>query len=281
MRRPVALLSLLLVAALPAVAQQREEPGFTPRPVPTAVVPKLTPLAAGPKGKGPVALAPLLPLPIVAAPLSPVTVPGEPPPAPLPATPPGLPLKPKAPETAAEAAKPASPPAEKKVEKAATRTVYTKDDVFVRAIPGRDGKVLDALEIGTALELLPGEDDEAWARVARNGKVLGYVARNYLVDRAPGRTAAAQSDDDGDGCALPRDFPSTRGKPLPEGATASALADANIRQSPACNAKVLDVLEEGDTVTITGLTGTWYRVARKGRTLGYISVPLLGQAKGR
>lgn len=302
MRRTAALL-FLLVPAMPAAAaaQAREEPRLTPRPAPTAVLPKLTPLHTEPKGKAPVAHAPLLPLPAIAAPLSPVAVPGEPPPPPAMAAAPldaVTATEPEAPASAgpvptrkpagaeppmakpsdAQAAKP-PPPAQgspKAAEKkAAGRTVHVKDGVFVRAVPSRDGKVLDTLEAGETVELLPGEDDDTWARVARKGKMLGYVARSYLAERPP-------TADSGDGCALPRDLPDTRGRsPLHEGSIARALADANIRRSPACNAPVLDVLEEGDTVTVTGITGTWYRVARKGRMLGYISTPLLGQAKRR
>lgn len=281
---PAALFGLLLLAA-PAVASaqttsQAQADRLTPRPPPTAVLPKATPVHAEPRGKAPAGLAVLLPLPVVPAPLSPVFVPGEAlpvAPAPSAAAPP--PAKPKpapAPEKLPEKLVVEKKTAEKKPaeKKSSARTVYAKDDVYVRAAPDRGGKVLDALEPGAAVELVPGEAEAGWARVARNGKVLGWVSSGFLLDRAPSRT----SDD---GCALPPDFPSKRGTPIAEGSAARALADANIRQSPACNARVLDVLEEGDAVTVTGSSGTWYRVARKGRTLGYVSAPLLGEAKGR
>ena len=280
MRRMAALLGLVLVAAPVGALAQADR--LTPRPPPTAVLPKATPVHAEPKGKAPAGLAALLPLPTAPIPLSPVSAPGESPPVvaaqPVAIAPPAAPpaVKPKATVAEAKPAPAPQKPAEKKAteKKAGPRTVYAKDDVYVRATPGTDGKVLDALEPGAAVELVPGEAEDGWARVARNGKALGWVSSKFLADRPPSGVSA-------DGCALPPDFPSTRGNPIAEGSAARALADANIRQTPACNARVLDVLEEGDTVTITGSSGTWYRVARRGRTLGYISAPLLGEAKGR
>lgn len=320
MRCPAALLGLVLIATpvgaasaqapsvqAPSVQAQANRPP-TPRPPPTAVLPKATPVHTEPKGKAPAGLAVLLPLPVAPVPLSQVSVPGAPPPAaptpttamPMavasPAAPPTVgikgPLPPVKPKPAiAEAPKPApmpEKPAEKKPaekppterlgaekpaaeKKPGVRTVYVKDDVYVRAAPDRSGKVLDALEPGAAVQLVPGEAGDGWARVARDGKVLGWVSSSFLLDRAPRP----------DGCALPPDFPSKRGNAIADGSAARALADANIRKSPACNATVLDVLEAGDTVTVIGSSGTWYRVARKGRTLGYVSAPLLGEAKGR
>ncbi|WP_448192696.1 SH3 domain-containing protein [Azospirillum sp. sgz301742] len=295
MRRSATLLGLVLAAApVGALAQAQTQPDrLTPRPPPTAVLPKATPVHTEPKGNAPAGLAVLLPLPVAPVPLSPVSVPGEPPaaapPAAVaspavasPAVPPAAvppivvppPAKPK--PAVAEAPKPVPAPEKKASEKkAGPRTVYAKDDVYIRATPGLGGKVLDALEPGAAVELVPGEAEDGWVRVARNGKALGWVSSKFLLDRAPGGRSA-------DGCALPPDFPSRRGAPIAEGSAARALADANIRKSPACNATVLDVLEEGETVTVTAVSGTWYRVARRGRTLGYVSATLLGEAaRGR
>lgn len=96
----------------------------------------------------------------------------------------------------------------------------------------------------------------------------------------PGRYAKASRADNG--CALPDDMPSAKRRaPLPDGTVARVLADANLRVAPACDAKVADVLENGDRVTVLDATGSWYRVGRKGRTLGYVGAALLGPAKGR
>ncbi len=288
MHRLAALFPLLLLAASPVMAQSDRESGFTPRPAPTAILPQVTPLVDAVKDGTPATLAPLLPLPVAPSPLSPVVLSPAalpekaslPPPAPPP-----LPTQ-KMPEAANSESSPSTTPdKEKKGEqKATSRLVHTKDDVFLRATPGGNGKILDALKPGVVLELRSDKDNGDWVQVFRNGKALGYVAKSYLIDRAPGQAAATQPpkaqpatpQSKGDGCAT---LPSSAHKPLHEGAIARALTDTKIRQSPACNAKVLDILEEDDKVTVIGLTGAWYHVARKGRTLGYISAPLLAPAR--
>ena len=287
-------LALAAAAAGPAAAQSREE-RVTPLPPPTALPPRLTPVfepdAAKPKAKPPAAAAPFLPAPVVAAPMSPVRVPGARPPAfaaaPAPALAPGpVPPPAAAPESVApppprkpaEVAAAPQPPVAAAPRKAGAgaRTVWAKDDVYVRAGPGRDARILTALEPGEAVELVPGGNGGEWKQVARGGKVLGWVAAGFLVDRPPSaRPDAGKSDD---GCALPRNFTAPAGPPPGEGATVRALAAANIRQTPACNAPVLDVLETGETVTVVGTSGTWSRVARRGRTLGYVSSILLAPA---
>ncbi|HYH18050.1 MAG TPA: SH3 domain-containing protein [Azospirillum sp.] len=353
MRRLPALLALLLTAAAPAaLAQNGQAPAaeerLTPRALPTPVAPKLTPvLPPGTKGRDvPNPAAAMLPLPMVAPPLSPVTVPGAPPPppalrpeppvvaappaAPLPAGQ-AAPLPPRKPEAAAPppafivpvpppvvapapppapstvtavrpppeapAAPPPPPPAAAKPsdanavkgagkasgkEKGGGRPAWAKDDVYVRATPDRNGKVLTALLPGEKVEVLPDGVDR-WSRVARNGKVLGYVASSFLMDKPPaGRSASSgggggASDDDG--CALPPDIPSGRRVSLADGSRARILADANLRDAPGCRGRVLDVLEEGETVTVSAEQNGWYRVSRNGRTLGYISGALLDKAR--
>ena len=312
MRRPALLLApplLALALTVPAAARAQTD-RLTPRPPPTAVLPKATPVHTEPKGKAPAGLAALPPPPVVPVPLSPVTVPGEPPPAaPAPAA--SVPGPPPAASSAAPAAEAKAPPppvakpppvavaeapkpAEKKGAdakpadsrpadaKPARRTVYAREGIYIRVAPGRNSRVLDTLEEGEAAELLPDKPaEEGWARIARNGKPVGWVSSRFLTDRGPDARPDGRDPDDADACALPSDLPSKRSASIAEGAAARVLADANVRQSPACNAKVLDVLEEGETVTVTGASGTWYRVARRGRTLGYVSAPLLGEARGR
>ncbi|HYH20308.1 MAG TPA: SH3 domain-containing protein [Azospirillum sp.] len=182
--------------------------------------------------------------------------------------------KEKAPEKAPEKI------TEKAPEKGRNRTAWAKDDVYVRATPDRDGKVLDALLPGEKVEVLP-EAVDRWSRVARNGKVLGYVASSYLLDKPPSARAASSGGgaSDDDGCALPPDIPSGRRVSLEEGSRARILADANLRDAPGCRGRVLDVLEEGETVTVSAEQNGWYRVARNGRTLGYISGALLAKAR--
>jgi len=200
MRRAPLLLALALLA-LPAAAlvqaQTTQVPAdrLTPRPPPTAVLPKATPVHAEPKGRAPAGVAVLQPLPVVAPPLSPITVPGEPPavvaapapaPAPIPAAPaaPPPPAPVAKPKAVAEAPKPE--PAKPADRKPATRTVYAKEGIYIRATPGRKGVVLDTLEEGEAAQVLPDKSpEEGWVRIARNGRPVGWVSSSFLTERRP------------------------------------------------------------------------------------------------
>ena len=320
----LALLPLLMPEAL---AQPGKEPEhFTPRAAPTAVLPKLTP-AGGPAKNAPQAKDALLPAPVVPVPLSPVTVPGQPPtlpkpvpvaveaspppPAPAPAPAPAAviphakpepaapppaevasitaPLPPRKPqqepEPAPAVAKPAPEPEKPQADepqtekpKAGQRTVWVKDDVYVRAGPTRSARAMDALSYGEKLDVV-GDAPDGWVRVARGGKVLGYVSAKLLTDKAPNKGSYAKASKEDRGCALPDDIPEKRRPSIAVGTTARVLADANLRVAPACDAKVRDVLEDGETVTVMGVSGGWYKVGRRGRALGYVGAALLGAAK--
>ena len=58
-------------------------------------------------------------------------------------------------------------------------------------------------------------------------------------------------------------------------------AAANLRVAPFCDAKVADVLERGETVTVMTAFGSWYEVGRNGRSLGFVGASLLAGTKGR
>lgn len=301
-------LALLPLLAPDAFAQKGKEPEhFTPRAAPTVILPKLTP--AGVTGKdAPQASAPLLPPPLVPAPLSPVLVPGAAPVAPKPvpvavAAPPALPapapapaavIPPPKPERVAEptpaVAKPAPEPEKPQTErsqaekqlaekpKPGRRTVWVKDDVYVRSAPNRSARALDALGYGEKLEVA-GDAPDGWVRVARGGEVLGYVSGKLLMDKAPAKGSYAKASKEDRGCALPGDVPENRRPAIAVGSAARVLADANLRVAPACDAKVRDVLEDGESVTVMGVSGGWYKVGRQGRMLGYVGAALLGTAK--
>lgn len=191
MRRPVLLFTLALTAlsAGPDVRAQQVPPSqapagrLTPRSPPTAILPKATPVHAEPKGRAPAGVAVLRPLPVLPVPLSAVTVPGEPPTV-------------SAPASAAAAPPPpaAAAPAKPEQTKPALRTAYAKEGIYIRATPSRGGRVLDTLEAGETVQLLPDKPATAgWVRVARNGKPLGWVSSAYLAERGGnGRTGPAR-----------------------------------------------------------------------------------------
>ena len=125
-----------------------------------------------------------------------------------------------------------------------------------------------------------------WQRVGRAGKPQGYVTGTYLTEAAaepasspkPGRYAKADREDRG--CALPGDLPErAQTARLPQGTVARLRAAGNLRVAPVCDAKVLDVLDTGERVTVMEAVGGWYRVGRNGKALGYVGAALLAPAK--
>jgi len=264
----------MLLAALalpwPEAAAQKATEHFTPRPAPAASLPRLTP-SADARAQGLAPGAALRPPPVVAPLLSPILVPGTPPAAPATATP----------------AKTEPAPEKPAAARAMAGTVVTTAGVKLRAAPEAGARVLDTVERGERLEALAPPAD-GWVRVGRGGRPLGYIAAEHLAQAgagkaerpAPGRYAKADREDRG--CALPDDLPEEARRPvLPPGTVARVLAHANLRVAPACDAKVEDVLERGERVTVEEATGSWYRVGRKGESLGYVGAALLAPIKGR
>ncbi|SMH57361.1 SH3 domain-containing protein [Azospirillum agricola] len=305
-RARLARVALLALLALPATgagagaAARPPEERFTPAaPAPTVAMPRLTPSGSA-QATGLTPGTVLQPAPVPAPPLSPIQVPGPPPVTPRPSASPAAPGPAKPPHPTQPpalppkvAAAPAGPPAPPVPDKppaavsAARRAVVATAAVKLRAAPRPDARALDQFERGDRLEAL-GPAVNGWVPVGRNGRSLGYVAADYLADAAKpteakpalGRYAKASREDKG--CALPDDIPTARRRaPLPAGSVARVLADANLRVAPACDARVEDVLESGERVTVLEVTGSWYRVGRKGRTLGYVGAALLGAAKSR
>ncbi|WP_207460148.1 SH3 domain-containing protein [Azospirillum sp. SYSU D00513] len=320
--------ALLLLLTAAAAAQEAAGPdsgapeSFTPRPPPTALLPRLTPELPDPRAASAPRL-PAAPPPVVAPPLS-APLPGEVPadgtppavtapplPAPVAVAPPqpaaATPAPPAPAERAAEVPVPApkpelptpakaAPPAAAEAKPAAGggRTVWAEQDVYVRDAPNRNGRIVDGLSRGDRIERMETLPN-GWARVARNGR-KGYTHGNYLSDSPPPRAGgAAGTGETGsspwaatpsearaeDGCALPDDLPANARDPVPAGTRVRVVSDAYLRAGPGCNARVLDVLEKGETVTVLGNRGNWYQVGRDGRVLGFVGGALLVPVRGR
>ncbi|MGQ9366646.1 SH3 domain-containing protein [Azospirillum sp. ST 5-10] len=206
---------------------------------------------------------------------------------PVPAGPAAAPVRPEPP-------RPVPPPAAGPVERAVDgRPVWVTREVWVRAAPTRGAAIVDGLAAGTALEALPG-GPAGWTRVARDGRPLGYVSSGFLGGRRPaaapaggdagGDHAGGKDAADGDGglCQVPDGIPAAPARIVPPGTVVRALTDAYIRAAPTCGGRVLDVLEEGDTVTVTGGGADgWYRIRGQGWERGYIGARLLAEARRR
>ncbi|MFP5515440.1 MAG: SH3 domain-containing protein [Alphaproteobacteria bacterium] len=316
--RRAAALFLLLAAPSGVLAQMpAETPAerFTPPAAPIVALPRLTP--ARPVSPLPNPAVVWEHPPEVPAPLSPVSPQVGPAPTPirtpipaartptpkpadpqdtdqkstvaaqaLAALPPVPPVKPQ-PEPAAQ-------PAPKGPEKtsAARRTMAATAGIYLRATPDAKGRVLDTVEKGDRVEAF-GAPVNGWQRVGRAGKPQGYVTTAFLTEVAadrgeqaspskPGRYAKADPEDRG--CALPGDLPRVQSERaqtarLPQGTVARLRAAGNLRVAPVCDAKVLDVLDAGERVTVMEVVGGWYRVGRKGKALGYVGAALLAPAR--
>lgn len=202
------------------------------------------------------------------------------------AVPPLPPVKPQ-PEPAAQPA-----PKEPVKTSAARRTMVATAGIYLRATPDAKGRVLDTVEKGDRVEAF-GAPVNGWQRVGRAGKPQGYVTSAYLtevaVDRGdpaspPKAGRYAKADREDRGCALPGDLSKVQSERaqiarLPPGTVARLRAAGNLRVAPVCDAKVLDVLDAGERVTVMEAVDGWYRVGRKGKALGYVGAALLAPAK--
>jgi len=172
----------------------------------------------------------------------------------------------------------------------AQRPMTATAGIYLRATPDAKGRVLDTVEKGERVTAF-GAPSDGWQRVGRSGKPQGYVTSAYLAEAEPARTAGtepaaaakpgryAKADREDRGCALPDDLPGRVQRPkLPGGTVARLRAAGNLRVAPVCDAKVLDVLEAGERVTVLEAAGGWYKVGRKGKALGYVGAPLLAPA---
>ena len=307
------LLSACSVGALAETPAER----LTPAAAPIVVLPRLTPTQAlsPPLTPGvvwehpPEAPAPLSPpgprsAPVVPTadrtPIPPPAVkppdakPAETPPAvavpPLPPIkPPGDVALPPVAEKPITVEPPAKPSAKPPAVAPARRSVTATAGIYLRATPDADGRVLDTVEKGEQVTAF-GPPADGWQRVGRAGKPQGYVASDYLAEAAPNRAAAAtaapkpgryaKADPEDRGCALPDDLPERAQRPrLPGGTVARLRAAGNLRVAPVCDAKVLDVLDAGERVTVLEAVGGWYKVGRKGKALGYVGAALLAPLK--
>ncbi|MBB3263230.1 hypothetical protein FHW79_000826 [Azospirillum sp. OGB3] len=117
-----------------------------------------------------------------------------------------------------------------------------------------------------------------------SGPAPAAVADNTPTNRFKGGYAKASKEDRG--CALPGHITEERGtdthRPaIAVGTRVRVRAAANLRVAPFCDAKVADVLERGETVTVMAAFGSWYEVGRNGRALGFVGASLLAGTKGR
>ncbi len=62
---------------------------------------------------------------------------------------------------------------------------YTATEVNIRPKPEQDARRIDILDEGTAVEVVGPVTNGQWVKVARHGRVLGYVSAEFLLTRPP------------------------------------------------------------------------------------------------
>ena len=134
----------------------------------------------------------------------------------------------------------------------------------VRELPMSGSKALKVAGNGDTLEIL-GECGD-WYRVNYGGKtgyvVAAYVEKSGSTDTSDdsGNTDTAEKADTTDDATQTVDYAT--------GVSGTATTRLNLRAAALPTAKVLKVIGSGDTVTILGEAGSWYKVSWNGKT-GY------------
>ena len=125
-----------------------------------------------------------------------------------------------------------------------TKTVYTTENLKVRAQPNTSAEVLGTLKKGTKVETYGLKD--GWYEIKYEGKT-GYISAKYTTETDPSTPT-----------------------PTPETKTVYTTENLKVRAQPNNSAEVLGTLKKGTKVETYGLKDGWYEIKYEGKT-GYIS----------
>ena len=121
----------------------------------------------------------------------------------------------------------------------------TADRLNLRAEPSTDSRPLGIVTSGEKLKYIC--EDGQWLYVRYNGQA-GYVNSGYVLVNEPGIAADVEATVNN------------------VSGTATAKTRVNLRSLPTTAGQIVKVIDKGDVVTITGLSGCWYRVTYSGQT---------------
>ena len=127
-----------------------------------------------------------------------------------------------------------------------TKTVYTTENLKVRAQPNTSAEVLGTLKKGTKVETYGLKD--GWYEIKYEGKT-GYISAKYTTETDPSTPTP---------------------NPTPETKTVYTTENLKVRAQPNTSAEVLGTLKKGTKVETYGLKDGWYEIKYEGKT-GYIS----------
>jgi SH3-like domain-containing protein len=149
--------------------------------------------------------------------------------------------------------------------------LWTTASVTLRGGPSADAAMVDELTPGTEVRVVAGPQAAEWTRVRTADGQQGYIRSSYLAGREPKPDPSETVCEAGG---------AVEAAPISPGGSGRALADANLRAAPSCDARVLDVLNRGARVTVIDREGDWYRVEGQGWQRVYVHRSMLGPAGG-
>jgi len=122
----------------------------------------------------------------------------------------------------------------------------------VRAGAGTNFSILGSLKHGEKITVT--EENSAWYRITFNGKTA-YVSRSFVSDSQPSGGASA-------------------GSPSQTAGTVNSPTGLNVRSGPGTNYSIVGGLSNGTKVTITGQSGSWYKI-KFGSTEAWVSASFI------
>lgn len=157
----------------------------------------------------------------------------------------------------------------------AETVTVTASRLYLRETPDTAGRSLRVLENGEEAELL--SEENGWAKVVYQGET-GYLSSDYL-SKSGAQTAPVQPEAQPEiQTVVVPDTPNTTPAAQETGNTGSyaSAKDAktttrvNVREQATTDSGILDVLDAGAAVKVTGESGSWYAVSVSAGN-GYIS----------
>lgn len=134
---------------------------------------------------------------------------------------------------------------------AETKLRVTASWLRLRSGPGTEYKILNKYKAGSIVTVLTTKTDKHWYYVKTSKGQTGWMYKGYLS--------------------------ATNDTPAPaRNANGSAVAkrNVNLRTGPGKKYDVIQLLPAGQTMTIVGKTGTWYKVIA-GKQTGYVMKSLI------
>ena len=130
-----------------------------------------------------------------------------------------------------------------------TRTVYVNtpgSTLNVRSGPGTSHAIIGSLKHGDKITVT--EENNSWYKLTYNGKT-GYVSKSYVKDDPVSATPPATTQKTG---------------------TVNSSTGLNVRSGPGTTYSIVGGLSNGAKVTITGQSGSWYKI-KYGSTDAWVS----------